>query len=311
MQLRGVFPPIPTPFTNDAVDHRALTSNIERWMRTRLAGVVVLGSNGEAPLLEDAEADAVIETARKSASRTLIAGTGRESTSATIAATRRAAELGADFALVRTPSYFKNVMTTDAFVRHFTAVADVAPIPVLLYNVTVYTGVNLLPEAVERLAAHPNIAGMKESTSDVGQVADLVARVPETFPILAGSATTFFAAVSAGASGAVLALSAVLPDVCVDLFELVKGQRHQEALALQRRVMPLARLLGAVHGVAGLKYALDQTGYIGGPTRAPLGAISADAQQKIQQELVRLKADATGADATIETQATMHGGVRL
>jgi 4-hydroxy-2-oxoglutarate aldolase len=290
VNLRGIFPPIPTPFAGEAVDHRALAENIDRWMQTPLAGLVVLGSNGEAPLLEDEEADAVLATARRHVppDRPLIAGTGRESTAAAIAATERAADLGADFALVRTPSYFKNAMTSDAFVRHFTAVADRSPVPVVLYNVTIYTGVNLLPDAVERLSRHGNIAGMKESTSDVAQVAELVARVPSSFPILAGSATTFFASVSAGASGGVLALSAVLPQICVEIFELVQRQRHQEALALQQRITPLARLIGAVYGVAGLKYALDQMGYTGGPTRAPLLTLPADAQRSIQRELAAL-----------------------
>jgi 4-hydroxy-2-oxoglutarate aldolase len=183
------------------------------------------------------------------------------------------------------------MMTGDAFVRHFTAVADASPIPVLLYNVTVYTAVNLLPDAVERLAGHPNIAGMKESMSDVAQVAELIARVPAGFVILAGSATTFFASVSAGASGAVLALAAVVPEICVEIFDLVKRQRHQDALALQQKIAPLARLLGPMHGVAGLKYALDQVGYAGGLPRPPLGSISAEAQRAIRNELVRINAD--------------------
>ena len=112
-------------------------------MQTPLAGLVVLGSNGEAPLLDDAEADAVIETVRANVprDRTLIAGVGRESTAATIDAARRAGRIGADVVLVRTPSYYKNVMTGDAFVRHYTAVADASPLPVLLYNVSMYTGV--------------------------------------------------------------------------------------------------------------------------------------------------------------------------
>ena len=116
MNLEGVFPPIPTPFADDSIDHNSLTANISLWMRTRLAGLVVLGSNGEAPLLDDAESDAVIETARAHVpgDRTLIAGVGRESTAATIAAAKRAASMGADVILVRTPSFYKNVMTTDA-----------------------------------------------------------------------------------------------------------------------------------------------------------------------------------------------------
>lgn len=290
MRLQGVFPPIPTPFDNESVDHKALGGNVTRWMRTRLSGLVVLGSNGEAPLLEDAEADAVIETVRAHVprERRLIGGVGRESTAATIAAARRAARLGVDFVLVRTPSFYKNVMTSDAFVRHYTAVADASPVPVLLYNVTVFTGVNLLPEAVERLAAHPNIAGLKESNADLVQLADTIARTPDDFVVFGGSAPTFYHALCAGADGGVLAISAVVPDICVDMFELVRKQRHAEALALQRRITPLGRLLGAMHGVAGLKYALDQAGYVGGPARAPLGTVPPDAQRQIRDQLAAL-----------------------
>ncbi len=291
MNLSGVFPPIPTPFTNDAVDHRALAGNVSRWMQTRLAGLVVLGSNGEAPLLDDAEATAIIETVRAHVprDRTLIAGVGRESTAATIEAARGAARIGADAVLVRTPSYYKNVMTSDAFVRHYTAVADASPLPVLLYNVTMYTGVNLVPETVARLATHGNIIGMKESNTDIVQLSDTITRTPDHFTVLCGSAATFYHSLCAGADGAVLAISAVLPDMCVDLFDFVRKQRHPEALALQRRIAPLGRLLGAMHGVAGLKYALDQIGYAGGPTRPPLGTLPVEAQKQILEQLAELK----------------------
>jgi 4-hydroxy-2-oxoglutarate aldolase len=292
VNLKGIFPPIPTPFANDAVDHRALTANIDRWMKTRLAGLVILGSNAEAPLLEDDEADAILETARKGipSTKTMIAGVGRESTAATIAASRRAAARGADAVLVRTPSYYKNVMNTDAFVRHYSAVADASPVPVLLYNVTMFTGVNLLPDAAERLARHGNIVGMKESSSDMAQFAETIARTPDDFIVLAGSGATLYAALAAGASGAVLALSGVIPDICVDLYEMVEKGRHVDALTLQRRITPLAKLLGAQYGIAGLKYALDQVGFTGGPTRPPLGSVPPEGQRKIQDELVSLTA---------------------
>lgn len=300
MNLEGIFPPIPTPFTNDSVDHRALAGNVARWMQTRLAGLVVLGSNGEAPLLDDAEADAAIETVRANVprDRMLIGGVGRESTAATIAAAKRAARIGVDVVLVRTPSFYKNVMTSDAFVRHYTAVADASPVPVLLYNVSVYTGVNLLPDAVERLAAHPNIIGLKESNADLVQLADTIARTPDEFIVLGGSAPTFYHALCAGADGGVLAISAVVPDICVDILDLVRKQRHAEALALQRRITPLGRLLGAMHGVAGLKYALDQVGYVGGPTRAPLGTVPHDAQTQIRDQLAALAALKVGTTPT-------------
>jgi 4-hydroxy-2-oxoglutarate aldolase len=291
VNLAGIFPPIPTPFSEDGtVNHRALAGNVSRWMRTRLAGLVVLGSNGEAPLLDDGEADAAIETARANVprDRTLIAGVGRETTAATIQAARRAAQRGADVVLARTPSYYKNVMTSDAFVRHFSAVADASPVPVLLYNVTMYTGVNLMPDAVERLAKHGNIVGMKESNSDIVQLSETIARTPDEFIVLNGSAAILYHALCAGADGAVLAISAVVPDICVDVLELVRKQRHAEAVALQRRITPLGRLLGTLHGIAGLKYALDQIGYVGGPTRPPLGTVPAEAQQQIREQLAGL-----------------------
>jgi 4-hydroxy-2-oxoglutarate aldolase len=293
--LEGVFPPIPTPFTNESVDHKSLAGNVARWMQTRLAGLVVLGSNGEAPLLDDAESDAIIETVRANVPRhrTLIGGVGRESTAATIAAAKRAARLGVDIVLVRTPSFYKNVMTSDAFVRYYTAVADASPVPVLLYNVSTFTGVNLLPDAAERLAAHPNIMGMKESNADLVQLAETIARTPGHFVVLGGSAPTFYHALCAGANGGVLAISGVVPDICVDIFDLVRAQRHAEALALQRRITPLGRLLGAMTGVAGLKYALDQIGYVGGPTRPPLGTVPPDAQKQIREQLVALGTLAT------------------
>jgi 4-hydroxy-2-oxoglutarate aldolase len=273
MQFSGVLVPVPTPFDDrDRVDTARLKRALARWMARPLAGVVVLGSNGEAALMDDFESDQAIVAAREAVPREkrFIVGTGRESTQAAIKASKRAAEHGADAVLVRTPGFFKAQMTTDVFVRHYTAVADASPVPVLLYNFTAVTGVNLLPAAVAQLAAHPNIAGMKESGGDIAQVADLVSSTPRGFSVLAGSAGTFYAALCVGAVGGVLALGCAAPEACVRLFDLTRAGRHDEALALQRELVPLARLLGPTHGVPGLKAALNLLGYdVGGP-RPPL-----------------------------------------
>jgi 4-hydroxy-2-oxoglutarate aldolase len=289
----GIFTPIVTPFrTDDVVDEAALRHNVTQWMDTSLTGIVVLGSNGEAAQLENAEADRVVEIVREAVpvGRPLIAGTGRESTRATIAATVRAAAAGVDAVLVRTPSFFKAQMTTDVFVRHYTEVADASPVPVLLYNVTMYTGVNLAPEAVERLASHPNIIGMKESGSDIGQIAEYVARTPDDFTVLAGSATTFFHALCAGCDGGVLAVAGVLPEACAQLLALVRNNRLDEARALQRRIDPIARSVGSAYGIAGLKAALTLIGYQGGVPRPPLRAASPQ-----MVDVVRRQLDALGA----------------
>jgi 4-hydroxy-2-oxoglutarate aldolase len=288
-KFTGVYTPIVTPFKADeTLDEQGLRSNVSRWMTTPLAGLVVLGSNGEAPQLEDAEADRVIDIVRGEVpkARPMIVGTGRESTKATIAATRRAAQLGADIALVRTPSFFKLQMTTAAFVRHYTEVADASPIPVFLYNVTMYTGVNMLPDAVATLAQHPNIGGMKESGSDIVQIGDYVARTPDDFVILAGSAASLFAALCAGVDGAILALAALAPDACVELYRLVENGRIDEARALQQRLLPLARAIGdAQRGVPGLKAALNLMGYAGGVPRSPLRPLAAADTEGIRTQL--------------------------
>ena len=143
VNLAGVFPPMSTPFdASGGVDRSAIRANAARWIARGVRGVVALGSNGEAPLLDEAESDTVIAAAREAVprDRVLLAGTGRESTPMTVAASKRAAALGADALLVRTPSYFKPRMTHDAFVAHYTAVADAVNVPVLLYNYPAVTG---------------------------------------------------------------------------------------------------------------------------------------------------------------------------
>jgi 4-hydroxy-2-oxoglutarate aldolase len=217
--------------------------------------------------------------------RPLIAGTGRESTKATIEATRRAAALGADAALVRTPSFFKSQMTSEVFMRHYAAVADASPIPVLLYNVTMYTGVTLPADAIEQLSAHPNIVGMKESGNDILYIGECVSRTPDDFTVLAGSASTLFQSLCAGVDGAVLALAALLPDECAELVRLVRENRIAEARALQRRVTPLARSIGGGFGISGLKAALDLLGYAGGPPRPPLRPASKQTIETIRGQL--------------------------
>jgi 4-hydroxy-2-oxoglutarate aldolase len=289
----GVYTPIVTPFRDDdTVDEAGLRGNVRRWMASTLTGLVVLGSNGEAAQLDDDEADRVVAIARAEVpnGRPFLVGTGRESTRATIAATRRAAREGADAALVRTPGFFKSQMTGEVFTRHYTAVADASPVPVLLYNVTMFTGVNLPVDAVAALAAHPNIVGLKESGSDLAQIADYVARTPDDFTVLAGSATTYFHALCAGCDGGILALASLFPDDCVRLQALVRANQIDAARALQRRLTPIARTIGTAHGVPALKAALDLLGYAGGPPRPPLQRPPAAVVDTLRSQLEALDA---------------------
>lgn len=292
MDYAGVFAPVPTPFdSSGVVDLNRFRVMFERWLASPLDGFVILGSTGEAALLDDDECDRVVAAARElvPTTRRFLVGTGRESTQAAVRAARRAADLGAEAVLVRTPGFFRAQMSSDVLVRHYETVADASPVPVLLYNFTAVTGVNLLPAAVSRLSAHQNIEGIKESGGDVAQIADLVAGTPADFSVLAGSAGTFYPALSVGAVGGILALSCVLPEACCQLFELTKQRRLDEALRLQQQLVPIAKLLGGAHGVPGLKAALHLAGFDVGSPRPPLLPLTGSGLDAIRGALTALE----------------------
>ena len=293
MRLSSVFPPMPTPFTRDgAVDETAITSNVKGWITAGLGGVVALGTNGEAALLDESESDRVIAAARDAvpADRVLIAGVGRESTIATVAAARRAAALGADAVLVRPPSLYRSSLTPAALEQHYRTVADESPSPVLLYNYPAFFGTALQPALIGALAEHPNVIGMKETSTDGAQFADVAAAVPESFTILAGSAPGMYPALCAGARGAILAVACVAPAVCLELLSYTREGRHAEALRLQQRVNPLARAVTTGYGIAGLKAAMELVGYVGGDTRRPLPSVSPEGVAQIRLLLQSVQA---------------------
>jgi len=271
--LRGVFPPIPTPFdAQGEVALGALVENLERWNQYDLAGYVVLGSNGEAVYLTGQEKLHVLETVRRAipADKLMIAGTGCESTRETIALTRQAAQVGADAALVLTPHYYGSKMTPDSLVRHYQAVADGSPIPILLYNVPGFTHVDVDAATVARAACHPNVVGIKDSGGNMAKLADVVRLTGPDFQVLAGSAGFFLAGLAVGAVGGVLALANVAPQECIGIHRLFKAGQWEEAAELQRRLVPVNAAVTARFGVAGLKAAMDMLGYYGGPVRPPL-----------------------------------------
>jgi 4-hydroxy-2-oxoglutarate aldolase len=292
MNFAGAFPPIATPFNGGGqLDPDALRSNAARLLERGVRGIVALGSNGEAPLLDEDESDAVIEAVRAAVprDRLLIAGTGRESTRGTIDASRRAQALGADAVLVRTPSYFKPRMTPDALVFHYTHVADALEIPVLLYNYPAVTGITFTPDTVGRLAEHPNIVGIKETSTDAGQIAAYVdASRGQDFAVLAGSAPAFYPALTLGAVGGILAVCCVVPRACVALFDAFTRGDHAAARELQRRIIPLAQAVTSGHGVPGLKAAMEVAGYAGGPPRHPLMPANAEARAAIAAQVQAL-----------------------
>lgn len=286
--LRGVFIPLTTPF--DADDHLAvshLKRNLARYNRTGLAGYVATGSTGEAILLSWPETDqlwaAVADAAAKD--KVLVAGTAAESTAETIRRTRRAAELGYAYALVRTPVYYQSQMTPDALTDYYRSIADASPIPILIYSIPQFTGITVEAPLAARLAEHPNIAGIKESSGSVQRASEMVLATGGEFRVLVGGASTFFPSLMVGAVGGILALSCVMPEACVELYEAAIAKEVDRARSLQEKLEPASKVLVSQFGVPGIKYALDRLGYYGGPVRAPLRPVSETGRKEIDRVL--------------------------
>ena len=285
----GVFPPIPTPFdARGEVAYDALDANLARWNEFDLAGYVVLGSNGEGVLLSTEEKVQVWQAARRAIPRSklMIAGTAAQSTRGTISLAQRAADAGADAALVVTPHYYGPKMTAEALVHHYEAVADASPIPILIYNVPKFTGVNMDAAAIARAAGHANVLGTKDTSGNVTQLAQTVHLAGPGFQVLAGSAGFFLAGLAVGAVGGILALANIAPDLCLELYRHFLAGRMAEAAALQRRLIPVNNAVTGGFGIAGLKSALDMLGYYGGPVRPPLLDLKADERQRLHEILL-------------------------
>lgn len=289
ISLDGVFPPIPTPFgAEENVAYQALIENIERWNQYRLAGYVVLGSNGEMVYLSDEEKVRIWETARQAipSDKLMIAGTGCESTRQTIRLSRQAADAGADAVLVLTPHYYDGQMTAEALTHHFRTIADASPVPVILYNMPRFTNVDMDAATVADIARHPNVAGIKDSGGNVGKLAQIVGMVGPDFQVLAGSASFFLPALAVGAVGVVAALANVAPQQVIDLHDLFKAGSHDQAASIQQRLIASNTAVTARFGIPGLKAALDMLGYYGGPVRSPLRPLKDHERQTLKGILV-------------------------
>jgi len=289
LKLAGILPPLVTPFRADGgVDLEAFESNLESYSSFDLGGYLVLGSNGEAAALEEEEKVALIRAARRRCgSRVLLAGTGLESTRSTIAFTRRAAEAGADAALVLTPHYYKGQMSHDALRLHFESVAEASPVPVLLYSVPSFTGLPFPPSLAPSLAGHPNISGIKESSGDLGLMGRILASVPSSFAVACGSAPVVYPALCLGAVAGILAVACCAPGPAAALYRAFLAGDHERARAVQAALTPLAVAVTATWGVAGLKAAMDAAGLRGGEVRAPLLPVPASAREELAAVLAR------------------------
>jgi len=286
MKLEGVFPPITTPFNNNGfIEYNHLTENIEKLNDAGTSGYLVLGSSGEFVFLNEEERLGIVSTARKSIPQTkhMLVGVGLESAKCTIELTRKISDYGADVAVVITPHFFKHDMSHDALLKYYLIVSDSSPIPVLLYNVPVFTGLNIDAKTVAVLSSHENIIGIKDSSGDVEQLSEIISLTEDKeFSSLTGSSVVLYPSMCIGASGGIMAIACVLPEICYDIIKMYKEGKHAESKELQMRLIGPTIAVTSRYGIPGLKAAMDLFGFHGGSSRIPLLPISDIATKDIK-----------------------------
>lgn len=288
--FQGIYTPIVTPFTaKEEIDYEKMLHNLRRWGETDLAGIVVLGSNGEFAFLSMSEKLALVEYVIKhfAKDKNVIVGTGCESTGETIALSKAVAELEADAVLVLPPHYYKAAMNDDILYGHFSDIGDESPIPVFVYNMPGNTGINLSSSLVARLSRHPNIVGIKDTSGSIVQLSELVRDTEDDFAVFPGNAGYLFPALAIGAKGATLALANVLPEDCCRVLSLFKGGRIDEAQALQLKMLEINSIVTTRLGIPALKAAMDMLGYQGGNPRRPLRPLSEEKRKLVEDALRR------------------------
>ena len=287
--VTGVMSPMITPFKeNGDVDYEAFQFNLEKWNKTGLSGFLVAGSNSETPYLDETEKLKLIELTVQNvdSNKIVLAGTGLESTRDTIDLTNKAARLGANAALILTPNYYGDAMGDEAQLQYFTDVADNSDIPVLIYNVTKFTHINISPIVVSKLSRHPNILGMKDSSGNIAQLIKFqLSSLDPEFNLLVGTASAWNPALQIGIRASIMALANSCPQECVEVQSLFDSGRQAESLALYRRLYPVNEAVTAKFGVPGLKYACDRLGFKGGFTRRPLLNIGDEQRTRIDEIL--------------------------
>jgi len=284
LPLRGVFAPVVTPFTADgSLDRDGWLANARAMLAAGLDGLVIAGSTGEAPLLDETDRHRLVEWTRKlvTSDKRLIVGCGAESTRLTSRRCNEAAARGADAVLVVAPHYYGSAMSPEALRAHYHVVCDESPIPVVLYNIPKYMHFALPAELVAELAQHENVIGIKDSSGDAAIRAGYQASQSDSFSVITGHAGSFVRALDEGARGGILAVATFAPELVRQVM-VAHSTGDREALGpLQEQLAMLGARIVAGMGVAGVKAAVDAVGLSGGTPRLPLLAVSQEVRQEV------------------------------
>ncbi|MGM0411183.1 MAG: dihydrodipicolinate synthase family protein, partial [Bacillota bacterium] len=287
-KIKGVIPPVVTPFKdNGEIDFDAYKDNLEKWVDEGINGVLAFGSNGETVHLSDDEKLELITKSKEvlPADKLLIAGSGGLTAKETIELTNKSAKRGADIALVITPYFYSSNMNENELIEYYTEVAEKSKIPIMLYNVPKYTGIKIPLKVIEKLSKHDNIVGMKDSSGDISYLAQINYISDDSFIPLVGTANAFYPALTLGVKGGILALANIAAAQCVEVLDLYKENKLNEAYKLYAKLIPANKAVTAEFGIPGLKFAMDKLGYNGGAPRKPLLALDDNDKSKMTEIL--------------------------
>lgn len=286
-------PALVTPFTKDGdILEEGFKQVIDYTIEKGATGVVPAGTTGEFSYLRTEERKKLLKLAVEFVDGRvpIVAGTGQNSTRATIELTKYASDIGCDAALVISPYYLRPA--DKGYFEHFAGVAEKADFPVILYNIPQCTLGVLNSNVVEDLAELDNIVGIKDSSGNIGHTIELIQKLNAKIPVLIGHDECFLSAVAAGASAAIMASANVIPHIWLKIMELVKAGKSQEASAMQLKAQTLARIVTRNGGAPPVKAALKMMGIKGGKSRMPLntgGTLTLELKEEIRLELERLE----------------------
>ena len=288
LRLEGVFVPHITPFQrNGEINEDALRRCVRFWVEGGLSGLVPCGSNGEAPYLLKEERKRVIEIVVDEANGKVpvVAGTGAISTRETIQLTKDAKSIGVNAALVVTPFYYKH--SSKEIYDHYSTVIEAVDLPILIYNVPKFTGFSLEPSVVyELVSEYDGVVGIKDSSGNLGQIAELTRLVGDKVSVLAGTADVIFPTLMLGGKGAVIAVANVTPGLCSALYEAFEEGKFEDSSKLQRRISYINEVLIKRHNqLSAIKEALNMKGLPGGYPRKPTALLEKNEKDEIKEIL--------------------------
>lgn len=287
--FKGIFTPIVTPFDEkEQIDYQKLQANLVKLGKSSLAGLVVLGSNGEfSYLMEREKLDVCTFVLKeKPEHQKIIVGASHESLYQTKKFIEKIQPFEPAALLILPPHYYKGSMTEEALYQYFFDVAEFSPIPIMLYNMPGNTGINMPASLVIKLSHHPNIVGIKDTAGNIVQLSQIIWGTGNDFSVFAGSASYLLPSLTVGAKGATLALGNVMADECCRIQQLVDAGEFIKAREQQLKLIRINTLVTSGIGVPALKYAMTLMGYQGGNPRKPMQPLTESQKELVKNALL-------------------------